>query len=390
MNNRKIAEEEKKYSVVSEICIETEKKDNMLPLGNDASQIHKKEKIFLTKKRQRYKSSQEKLKFHNNQNQNFNMNYMFKFNFNKKGAFNVFEKTQNPFWNYYFNNFQKKPNVNRQSQITLIINNYINIENPPEEIQNNEKVLQTTPKQNYIESPSISTSNSIQAKTILQENSSQKNKFNVIKGNLDENYEKLKKQNENKKRGRKSVKIGKRQHSALDQDNIIRKIQVHFISFIIDFTNDIIQTVYPNNKNLLFKSINYEYKKTVNHSYIQNLFSKNIGEIVQLDASPKNKKFGRDINKIIFDKLSTIENFKKLFQLSYLEMFNKYYYQEPKDIDIFGYKIKLSQRTKFFSDLLGKNKSSSEKIKEITEEYFLPKKDSNPVFVIKKQEIQTK
>ena len=372
MKKRNIAEEEKKYSVVSEICIESEKKDNMFPLRNASSQIHKKEKIFLTKKRERTKYSPEKLKF------------------NKKGAFNFFEKTQNPFFNYHFNNFQKKPNVNRQSQITLIINNYINIDNSPEEAEKNEKSFPITPKINYNESLSISTSNSIQAKTSQKENSTQKNKFNVIKDDLDENNEKSKKQNENKKRGRKSLKIGKRQHSALDQDNIIRKIQVHFISFIIDFTNDIIQTIFPNNKNMLFKSINYEHKKTVNHSYIQNLFSKNIGEIVQLEASPKNKKFDKNINKIIYEKLSNIELFKKLFQLSYLEMFNRYYYQEGKDIDVFGYKIKLSQRTKFFSDLLNKNITSSGKIKEISEEYFLQKKDINPIFVIKKGEIQTK
>lgn len=388
MKKRNLVEEEKKYSVVSEICIETEKKEDMLSIRKDASQIHKKEKIFLTEKRERNKSSPEKFKFYNNQNHNIYKNYMYKFN--KKGAFNFFAKTQNPFINYYFGAAQKKPNINRQSQITLIINNYINIENSPEEIENNEKDLQTTPKKNYIESPSISTSNSIQIKTNHQENTSQKKKFNVIKNDLGEYYEKSKKQNENKKRGRKSIKIGKRQHSALDQDNVIRKIQVHFISFIIDFTNDIIKTVFPNNKNTLFKSINYEFKKTVNHSYIQNLFSKNIGEIVQLDASPKNKKYDKNINKIIYDKLSNIEIFKKLFQLSYLEMFNKFYYQESKDIDVFGYKIKLSQRTKLFSDLLGKNKTSLEKIKEISEEYFLPKKDSNPIFVIKKGEIQTK
>ena len=387
MKKRNIAEEEKKYSVVSEICIESEKKDNMFSLRNASSQIHKKEKIFLTKKRERTKYSPEKLKF-NNQNHNFYINYTYQFN--KKGAFNFFEKTQNPFFNYHFNNFQKKPNVNRQSQITLIINNYINIDNSPEEAEKNEKSFPITPKINYNESLSISTSNSIQAKASQKENSTQKNKFNVIKDDLDENNEKSKKQNENKKRGRKSLKIGKRQHSALDQDNIIRKIQVHFISFIIDFTNDIIQTIFPNDKNMLFKSINYEHKKTVNHSYIQNLFSKNIGEIVQLEASPKNKKFDKNINKIIYEKLSNIELFKKLFQLSYLEMFNRYYYQEGKDIDVFGYKIKLSQRTKFFSDLLNKNITSSGKIKEISEEYFLQKKDINPIFVIKKGEIQTK
>ena len=126
-----------------------------------------------------------------------------------------------------------------------------------------------------------------------------KNKFNVIKDNFDLN-DKEKKENANKKRGRKPKTIGKKQHSAFDQDNIIRKIQVHYISFIIDFTNEIIQFIYKNNKTMYFKSINYEFKKTVNHSYIQQLFSKNIGEIVQLRASPKITQY-RNLCKIICD-----------------------------------------------------------------------------------------
>jgi len=215
-----------------------------------------------------------------------------------------------------------------------------------------------------------------------------KNKFNIIKDSSEANSMKLEKILY-KKRGRKSIKIGKRQHSALDDDNIIRKIQVHFISFIIDITNDLIRSVYPNNKNIYFKSINYEFKKTVNHSYIQGLLSKNIGEIVRLEASPKNKKFDKNINSNIYEKLCNNEIFKNYFQTSYLEMFNKYYYQEKKEIDVFGIKVNLSPRTKLFSDLLAKNISSEHehKIIEIAEQYFVnSKKDSNPVFIIQKNE----
>ena len=217
-----------------------------------------------------------------------------------------------------------------------------------------------------------------------------KNKFNVIKDNFDLN-DKEKKENANKKRGRKPKTIGKKQHSAFDQDNIIRKIQVHYISFIIDFTNEIIQFIYKNNKTMYFKSINYEFKKTVNHSYIQQLFSKNIGEIVQLRASPKNKKFDENINQIIYNKLRNIEIFAKLFAMSYLEMFNKYYYKNKREIDFFGNKINISQKTNLFNDLLEKNKESAQKIKQIAEEYFCNKnKDSNQIFVIKKNEDESK
>ena len=59
------------------------------------------------------------------------------------------------------------------------------------------------------------------------------------------NYDIIKMLPKNKKRGRKPKKQNKRIHNALDQDNIIRKIQVHFLSFIIFFCNDLIQTIFP-------------------------------------------------------------------------------------------------------------------------------------------------
>ena len=219
-------------------------------------------------------------------------------------------------------------------------------------------------------------------------------KFEIFKtNNLDENdnlsYDEIKKLPKNKKRGRKALKESKRQHNALDQDNIIRKIQVHFLSFIIYFCNDLIQTFLPLNKDLCFKNIQYELKKTVNHAYIEKLKSKNIGDILQLKASPKNKKFNGNINKSTFDKICSLNPFlKKFFEMSYLDMFNNYYCQTQREIDVSGYKVKLSQRTRLFIDLITKNLSSAEKIKEIAEEYFINKKKNiSPIFVINKNQI---
>lgn len=390
MKRRSKAENKNNDLIVSEIRINSDEKLTAVPNGNIINHIHDKGKNLLCKKRERVKYSQKHFSPKNNDIPIINQNYMTQFN--TKGVFKSYEHFKFPIMNNYFDYFYQNP-VNKQTQVTLIINNYINIDKSNEEIgtvENTPSIVHNS-QISYFESPSTTSSKSNQIISKLQEKSSQKNKFNVIKGILDENNQKTIKFNLSKKRGRKAIKIGKRQHSALDQDNIIRKIQVHFISFIIDFTNDIIQTVIQNNKNMFFKSINYEYKKTVNHSYIQNLFSKNIGEIVQLKASPKNKKFDKDINKIIYEKLCNIEIFKKLFQISYLEIFNQFYYQENREIDVFGVKVKLSQRTKLFADLLEKNKTSIEKIKEIAEEIFVnKKKDLNKIFVIQKKDFQSK
>ena len=390
MKRRNKTENKNNALIVSEIRINSDEKPTTVPNGNIINHIHDKGKNLLCKKRERGKYSQKHFSLKNNDIPIINQNYMTQFN--TKGVFKSYEHFKFPIMNNYFDYFYQNP-VNKQTQVTLIINNYINIDKSNEEIgtvENTPSIVHNS-QISYFESPSTTSSKSNQIISKLQEKSSQKNKFNVIKGILDENNQKTIKFNLSKKRGRKAIKIGKRQHSALDQDNIIRKIQVHFISFIIDFTNDIIQTVTQNNKNMFFKSINYEYKKTVNHSYIQNLFSKNIGEIVQLKASPKNKKFDKDINKIIYEKLCNIEIFKKLFEISYLEIFNQFYYQENREIDVFGVKVKLSQRTKLFADLLEKNKTSIEKIKEIAEEIFVnKKKDSSKIFVIQKKDFQSK
>ena len=292
-----------------------------------------------------------------------------------------------------------------QIKINVIINNYINTDNSflkeGKSINNNKhKIFGISNNKQKFNNHDISKEQNSTNKIDndkSEDNNKEKNnknpitkKFEIIKAdNSNENikYDVIRKISKKKKRGRKAKKESKRQHNALDQDNIIRKIQVHFLSFIIYFCNDLIQALIPNNKDLSFKNIQYELKKTVNHAYIENLKSKKIGDILQLTASPKNKKFNGNINKIIYDKICIINPFlKNFFEISYLDMFNSYYCQNEREIVIEGYKIKLSQRTRLFIDLIAKNKNSEEKIKEIAEQYFINKKQNlNPIFIIDKK-----
>ena len=50
-------------------------------------------------------------------------------------------------------------------------------------------------------------------------------------------------------------------HSKTDLDNVIRKVQVHFISFIINLSNDIIRTILGNRKRLKFINIDYKINR---------------------------------------------------------------------------------------------------------------------------------
>jgi hypothetical protein len=291
-----------------------------------------------------------------------------------------------------------------QMKTIVIINNYINIDKSflKKEQENDKKLLfgifnddKALLKNNdKIESPTLKSNNNedklennVNKASIIHNIGSKK--FTIIKaddlnGDFNDMIRKIPK---NKKRGRKPKKQAKRIHNALDQDNIIRKIQVHFLSFIIFFCNDLIQAILPNNKDLVFKNIVYEIKKTVNHAYIENLKSKSIGDILQLKASPKNKKFNDNINKIIFESICSLNPFlKKFFEISYLDMFNNYYCRKEREIDVEGHHVKLSNRTRLFVDLIEKNQSSKQIIEEIAERYFFNKETNlNPIFVIQKE-----
>jgi hypothetical protein len=370
-----------------------------------------KDNNFLGKKRAANKGLFQFNNYFKNQGENKN-NYLIQF----KQYYEKSNMERNPFFSpeflningniFNFNkiNYKEKEKLKKplQIKINVIINNYITTDG--KNLIKKKPIFGISINKKKFNKKDISKiSNPTDSIDINKsQNESKENsthiiapkKFEIFKtNNLDENdnlsYDEIKKLPKNKKRGRKALKESKRQHNALDQDNIIRKIQVHFLSFIIYFCNDLIQTFLPLNKDLCFKNIQYELKKTVNHAYIEKLKSKNIGDILQLKASPKNKKFNGNINKSTFDKICSLNPFlKKFFEMSYLDMFNNYYCQTQREIDVSGYKVKLSQRTRLFIDLITKNLSSAEKIKEIAEEYFINKKKNiSPIFVINKNQI---
>jgi hypothetical protein len=211
--------------------------------------------------------------------------------------------------------------------------------------------------------------------------------FSKIDENNIENENAIKKN----KRGRKSLSEvrTKRVHDASDYDNILRKIQVHYLTFIIAFINDLIETFIPNNKELKFKNLSYDLKRTVSHSYVEKLKNKTIGEILQFRISPKNRNFVDSINQQIHQKICiSYPFFKQFFDMPYLELFNNYYYKSNRNISFEGIKLKISQKTQFFVDLLQKNYLVADKIKHIAMENFSQNDENNksPFFVINKKE----
>ena len=271
-------------------------------------------------------------------------------------------------------------NIKRKNNNTLINEGIdVIIKKNPEGIKNENK-LQLEKQDTQSKETTKDTINNISnnSNSILIEKSE-----NLL--NLDKSYSNLpvyrskplfvvdKKYSKNVLKGRRTLRINKRIHRASDDDNIMRKIQVHFLSFVINFLNDIIKTFVPiYHKDLLFKNIDYQIKKTVNHANVENLKKKNVVQLLQLEISPKNKRFDKFTNSQTYIKVCNRLPFMKNFMdQGYSDMFNNYYFASNKVFIVNGKLINLSERTKIFTDLLNRNYPYKERIKYVLVNYFL-------------------
>ena len=126
-----------------------------------------------------------------------------------------------------------------------------------------------------------------------------------------------------RKRGRKINKESKKAtHSALFKDNIKRKIQVHFLTFLVSLINDIIST-FPF-KEISLKDLAYNMKQKISKVYFEKLKKSSIKELIEnINISSKFKNYEENINKEVIKKLFEydFDYFSKLFEKDYLFFF---------------------------------------------------------------------
>ena len=192
----------------------------------------------------------------------------------------------------------------------------------------------------------------------------------------------LNKKTTSTKRGRKSdLNRNTKKHSATDEDNLTRKIQVHYLSFIINFVNDVIKSMINMKNPPLFKFLAYEIKKNVNSKYVYELKSKNISDILQLKVSPKIKIHDESANEKIYQKVIDMCPFlNDFFQQNYLMFFKDYYCRNNTIFEVNGKTIQISSRTKSFIDLIKKYDKYKNNLKYIAAKYSMntyKKKDNN-------------
>ena len=169
----------------------------------------------------------------------------------------------------------------------------------------------------------------------------------------------------NKKRGRTSISKNedRKNHDRFSFDNIKRKIQVHYLSFIISFINDILKSLGFREK---FYNLSYKFKHVVNKEQLTKLKSSNIGEIVSNRISTRYIRIGENFNSNLYKKFETNKVLSKIFGMNYLIFFRMFYMKNDKNVDlrIFGIdkEITLSKKTKTYYELLENFKKKEDEI----------------------------
>ncbi len=180
-----------------------------------------------------------------------------------------------------------------------------------------------------------------------------------------------------KKRRGKQVELNakrskKEMHSSISEDNILTKIQTHFLNFIIFFLNDCVYNYYKNRK-IKFIKFAHEIKAKVSSKYLNKMKNSTIYDLLtEIEISPKFARHNKNNNEKNAKILNEIPWFKKIFELKFLDLF-QYYHNENKQLNkifLFEREITLTKDTKSYYFLLEKNKKENRKIIEITENNY--------------------
>lgn len=229
------------------------------------------------------------------------------------------------------------------------------------EIENNEK----EEKKLYFIDKSEEKKNKPFLKFAIEKEKSSKNRFELIQ--------------KKRKRGRpKAVNINdlkkyNKIHDKNKTDNLLRKIQVHYFSFIVSFLNNILKILNYKRK---FLKLNYEYKSNINKNFIHSLKEKTLGQIICNKISNKYKYKEEDSNILLYNKIKRNTIMKKVLEINYLKLF-EIYYESKKRINLKEYGIDrdivLTDKIKMYNDLLQNKKFNEidrQKIEESIKKNF--------------------
>ena len=152
-------------------------------------------------------------------------------------------------------------------------------------------------------------------------------------------------------------------------DNLKSTIQVHYINFIKNFVNYIIEHELKSKKDLHFENIDYDFKKKVSFDYFQSLKKLKIKDILQNEITKKSKIKNKNHNIEAYNEIINSTNInlaKNVRDMNYLVFIKKFYYtngRKKDKISIEGQNIIFSKATKPFYELCKNNIHYNQKLK---------------------------
>ena len=229
----------------------------------------------------------------------------------------------------------------------------------------------------------------------------------TIKDVKEENCKMLSKKHFNKyfetikinERGRKRIKETKniKSHCKYSFDNLLTKIQVHFLTFLIDLSNEALKTEFGSNTPYNFKYLPYGIKKKIKFDYLDWIKTTSIKDILEMKISKKFSTFDKDENKKTLNIISGQSNWlDEFFNMKYMEAFKYYYNNREAPLTKLEFKAKIidlsNSKIEAIYNLLKKDEAlKNDLITTVNIAYFSDKKYYNigkGSFVTNKIEIE--
>ena len=232
----------------------------------------------------------------------------------------------------------------------------------------NKSMFSSSSKQSSIQKKENSSSKLFQIyKDEIKRKEKEKIEKNIEKKENNYINEKRERERENKtKRGRRNSAKKRKEHTGKDFDNMLVKIQNHYLSFLIKFSNDVSASVLGDEYKYIFKNIDRSCKINIKYDYLNRIKSEPIENILKLDINNKYQYYNKNNNSESFDKLCKESKWlkNKYFKMNYLDLFNYYYNKGNilKEVNIEGKNISLSKNTETFYHLKGKCKDQEESL----------------------------
>ena len=226
-----------------------------------------------------------------------------------------------------------------------------------------------------------------------------KDEKNSANKNINQNNKKFKVST--KKRGRKKeIKVNKKKkektHTKYDKDNLLRKCQVRYFDFIIDFLNILIKLFNSKmklNPKRKFFPIDYEIKKIVNRTQKIKMHTNSIEEMIKNNISKKYSKSKPSSNKDLCEEIKQcgIPEIEKILKKSFIFLFDIYHKSIREfnlmdlDENLANLRIEISEEVELYKDMLNKNHKEMkiEEYKALMESHIKNYFESNTLFITK-------